>query len=178
MIDLFSIALEGAASWGIGRLLDAAVDCRCGKSTYGGVDNIDYNQFKCPDCQRALNQYVNATDHTVNRNGSIVSAAISGMHWPSWRNNFKLYYDLDVINSKYEEVVVELELSKFRGHVFERFESIQKPRHEYSYWEDTWIRIGGGSFPDESCNVAIDLKVYNTWGDLLDARRRLMEYTA
>lgn len=178
MIDLFSVVLEGAASWGIGKLLDASVGCRCGSSRHGGVDNIDYNKFRCSDCQRALNQYINATNHTVNRNGSVISAALSGMHWPAWRNNFKIYYDLDVINSKYEEVVVELELSEFRGYSFHKYEIIKKPTYEYTYWEDTWIRIDGSNFPKEDCNVAVDLKVYNTWGDLLDIKRKLMEYRA
>lgn len=175
-IDLFSVLLEGGLTWGIGRLLDAAVGCRCGRSTRREVTNVDYNRFRCPSCSRSLSQYTNATDHTINRNGSVIAAAVHGIHWPSFRGDWKFYYDLDVINSRNEAVVVEAELSEFRGSCFHSYEAVLKPRYEYSTWEDSWIRISEDNLPDFSCTIALDLNVYNTWGDLLDRKRKLLEY--
>lgn len=180
MVDLFSVALSSgvssAVSWGVKRFLDSLVDCRCGRSTRAEVVNIDYNKFHCSSCGRNLSEYINATDHTVNRNGTVAAAAVSNIHWPSWRDTFKLYYDLDTINSKYESVVVEIVLSEFRGYEFHRYDFIKKPTYEYCRWEDTWITIPRTRFPEERGIIAADLNVYNTWGDMLDTRRSLVEY--
>jgi hypothetical protein len=176
-MDLFSVILSSGISWSIHKLLDSFVECRCGSTQTEDVTNVDYNAFRCRDCGRNLNEYINATDHTINRNKSIVAAKLGHIHWPTWRDNFKIYYDFDVINSKYQEVVVELTLSEFRGSVFERYESIKKPRYELSTWSDSWINIPRNCFPIEACTFAADLKIYNVWGDLLDAERLLGDYS-
>jgi hypothetical protein len=177
VINLFSAILEGATSWGVGRLFDTITECRCGTRFPKEITNVEYNRFQCRDCGRSLNQYINSTSHTVNRNKSIVSVALYNVYWPKWRGTGKIYWNLDVINSAYDDVVVELALSEFRGSIFHIFECVRTPQYEYSYWEEDWIKMDAGNFPHHSCTVAVDLNVYNTWGDLLDNRRRLMEFT-
>lgn len=177
MIDLFSVVLSSAVSWGVNRLLNSVVECyNCHSREYVDVDNIEYNDFSCGHCGHNLPEYINATDHTVNRNGSIVAAQVHGITWPAWRNTFQLDYRLDVVNSKYQEIAVELLLSEFRGGEFHRYEAIYTPSHEYTNWNNNWIRIAGSNFPDYPCTVAIDLNIYNVWGDLIDNKRRLMQY--
>ena len=176
-VDLFSVILSSGVSWGVGRLLDSLIDChRCGSGRSVDVNNRSANSFRCYDCGHTLTEYVNATSNTVNRNRSVVAAKIHGTHWPSWQNNFKMYFSLDVVNSKYNEIVVEAVLSRFRGPVFHRYEFIRKPTYDYTYWTDTWFSIGAGNFPSEGGTVAVDINVYNTWGDLLDTDRRLLDY--
>lgn len=177
MIDLFSVVLSSAVSWGVRRLLDATVNCRrCGTAHYRDVENSNTNAFRCHRCNHRLAEYVNATEHTTNRNGAVVGAQIYGTHWPSWRNSFEMYYSLDVVNSAYQEVAVELLLSEFRGEVFHRYEFLRKPTADYTYWTDDWIRVPVSNFPHAAGTVAVDLNVYNVWGDHLDRHRRLMEY--
>lgn len=176
-MDLFSVILEGALSWGVHRILDSIVECNCGRGREKEITNVDYNMFRCQSCSRALNQYVNANDHTVNRNGTVIAAAVGGIHWPSWRSEFKFYYDLHVINSKNESIVVEAEFSEFHGSPFHKYEYIQRPSHQYSVWNDTWISIPSSRFPDEKGIINLDLKVYNTWGDLLDIKRKLLDWS-
>jgi hypothetical protein len=177
-IDLFSVVLSSAVSWGVNRLLDSALKCfRCGENQAAEPDNDAFNDFRCGSCRHSLHEYINATQHTVNRNKSVVAAKVHGTHWPAWREDFKIFYSLDVVNSPYQEIVVELLLSKFRGDQFDRFESIRKPTNEYSYWTDTWISIPRACFPEEECTVAVDLNVYNIWRELLDRNRDLMSYS-
>lgn len=176
-VDLFSMILNAGVSWGVSRLLDTVVNCtRCGNPRVEDITNQVVNSEYCSNCGNSLGQYVNASQHTVNRNRSVIGAHISNLHWPSWRNTFQLYYDLDVINSKYESVVVKLQLSRFNGSIFHEFESTLKPTYESTRWTDTWIKIPGSNFPEEPGVVAVDLTVYNLWGDYLCNTRELMEY--
>lgn len=176
MIDLFSVVLTSGIGWGVGKLLDSVVSCRRGHSQQVNVTNVTYNGFSCRVCNQSLSEYVNATGHTVKRNRAVVAAGLYNIHWPDWRNTFEMYYSLDVVNSSYEEVVVELILSRFNGVEFCRYPVTLTPNYEYTYWHDNWIRIDGSSFPKEAGPIALELRTYNVWGDLLDQNRRVMNY--
>lgn len=176
-VDLFSMVLNAGISWGVSRLLDTVVNCtRCGNPRIEDITNQVVNSEYCSNCGNSLAQYVNASQHTVNRNLSVVGAHVSNLHWPGWRDSFQLYYDLDVVNSKYESVVVKLQLSRFNGGVFHEFDSTLKPAYESTRWTDTWIKIPRSNFPEEPGVIAVDLTVYNLWGDYLSNTRELMEY--
>lgn len=176
-VDLFSMILSPVISWGVNRLLDTVVNCSyCGHETVQDISNYAINDQYCSNCNNQLDQYVNASHHTVNRNKSVVGAYVSNLHWPGWKNKFKLYYDLDVINSKYEPVVVKLILSKFNGPIFHEYEFIKRPTFEITRWTNSWIEIPGSNFPEEPQIIAVDIEVYNTWGDFLCEKRDLMEY--
>ena len=176
-VDLFSMVLNAGISWGVSRLLDTVVNCtRCGTPRVSDITNQVVNTEYCSNCGNNLGQYVNASQHTINRNRSVVGAHISSLRWPSWHGTFQLYYDLDVVNSQYESVVVKLQLSQFSGGIFHEFESTLKPTYESTRWTDMWIKIPGSNFPDESGVVAVDLTVYNLWGDYLCNTRELMDF--
>ena len=121
MIDPFSLVISGASSWAIGRLLDSAVSCFCGGVHERNIQNNITNQIACPRCNGSLDQYTNATQHTVNRNGSIAAAHISGIRWEKWgglfSGRFNPHFRVRSVNSKYEDLVVRFELSEFHaGH--------------------------------------------------------------
>ena len=177
MIDLSSIILSSVISWGVNRVLDSIVECpSCHHNYHKSISNTSYNDFTCPHNNYHNSQYVNATNYTVNKNLSVVAAKIYNHHGPNWKDTFRTKYKLDVINSKYNDVVVELMLSRFRGEKFYNSQDIFKVSSERQSWGDCWFTVPGSHFPFEKCTVAIDLRVYNLYGDLLDSSRKLMEY--
>jgi|GEM_PF-675303 len=177
MIDLFSIILSGGISWGMGKIFDSLVGCRCGNYQERRMVNVEYNQFQCHSCKRTLSEYVNATNHTVNSNHSVVAAAVYDTSWPEWSGTFRLNYKLDVINSAYQEVVVELVLSEYQGRTFYSYRTILTPNSPYTNWNNNWFSVDAKCFPQQDSPVAVDLNTYNVWGERLHRHRRLMEYS-
>jgi len=175
-VDLFSMILSAGVTWGVSRLLDTLVRCgQCSSRSTEAISNYSFNNEHCPKCTNSLSQYVNATQYTVNKNRSIVAAHISNIWWPRPHNDIHINFDLNVINSRYEQVVVKLLLSEFRGRVFHADETIYKPRYEATIWKETGIKVPGSVFPEKPCTIALDFEVYNLWGDLLTKKRELVE---
>lgn len=178
MVDLFSLVLEGAASWAIGRILDAAVSCgRCGHNEPRFVNNYSTTNLLCPRCRTSLDQYTNATSHTVRRNGSVIAAYVSNVHWDSWGgfwgSPFNPHFDIDVVNSKYEDIVQRFTLSKYgAGEMFYQHERVLRPSSEHTNW-NRWYKVSRDTFPDGGGTFCIDIELLNCWGDQLHSVRRL-----
>lgn len=177
MIDPFSLVLNGAASWAIGRLLDTAVGCVCGATHESEVANYTTSQLYCPRCSGSLDQYTNATQHTVNRNGSVAAAYISGLRWDSWGGlfspRFNPHFRVRAVNSKYEDLVLRFKLSEFQGRTFYEDQTILRPTYERTHWDDMWWKVSPETFPEGRCTFAVDIIVLNTWGDELHRVRSL-----
>lgn len=180
-VDLFSLVLESAASWAIGKFLDTLLECgTCGYKADNSisVQNYDTNNLICPRCGGFLDQYTNATSHTVNRNGSIAAGYISNLHWGNWggiwQTRFSPTFDINVVNSKYEDVVVKISVSDYDSYnlIYED-KSALKPTYERTVWKDHWWKIPPDLFPKEKIVFAVDLYLLNTWGDELHRTRSL-----
>jgi hypothetical protein len=177
-IDLFSIVLEGVGSWVIGRMLDSMVGCgRCGHTVNETVTNYESSNLICPRCNNVLDQYTNATDHTVNRNGSIAAAYVSNIHWEKWGNlwtpNFNPHFDVNAVNSKYQDLVVRCSLSEFQGSTFFEGDLILRPQNDRTSWNGCSWKIPPNTFPAAGGTFAMDVYVFNTWGDELHRARSL-----
>lgn len=166
-VEPFSLIAGSAISWAVGKILDATLNCFCGASRPTTVTNTAFNAHSCQRCNRALDQFTNATIHTVNRNRSIAAAHVSNVRWPAWRDTFRVGFDLDVVNSRYEDVVVELVLSQFRGSEFAHNTLRFHPEADRYWWREPWFSVDRRSFPVGQYIFAIDLRTYNLWGDLL-----------
>ncbi len=179
MVDPFSLVLNGVASWAIGRMLDSAVSCVCGSTHERDVENYSTSQLYCPRCGGSLDQYTNATQHTVNGNGSVAAAYISGLSWDSWGGlfsssfNFNPHFCIRAVNSRYEDLVVRLELCEFQGSKFYSDHMVLRPRHERAHFDDLWWKVAPGAFPEGRLVFAVDVRVFNTWGDELHRVRSL-----
>ena len=67
-IDLFSVFVDGGASWGVGRILDVLISCpNCGDRRETDIGNAQKNYLDCRNCHVELEQFTNACDLTVNR---------------------------------------------------------------------------------------------------------------
>ena len=175
-VDLFGIALGSVVSWGVGKALDAAVKCFCGSPRQTVVDNVSFNRHSCSLCGRALEQFTNATVHTVNRNKSVVSAHVSNVTWPSWSGVLPISFDLDAVDTRFEDLVVEVILSQFRGSEFAHNTMVFKPQCERTRWTSAYFNFDGAQFPLGSYTFAVDMKTYNVWGDLLHHMRTLNSF--
>jgi hypothetical protein len=181
-VELFSLVLDKAISWGIGYLLDTFVSCgKCNYSHNRSVNNYETSNLLCPKCNSLLDQYTNATNHTVNNNGSIAAAYVSNIHWDRWGNiwqpNFNPHFDIDIVNSKYEDFVIRLKLYEFQSDIFFQDETILRPRSERYQWKDYWWKIPPNNFPDKGGTFAVEIEVLNTWGDELHRKRSLGQFT-
>lgn len=187
---LFSMLLKAAASgfvsgaasrvgsWLLGNILDTDAACgRCGERAARRIPNRASSRVVCPSCHNAVSQYTNATTHTINRNGSIAAAYISNIHWDDWGDSlgepFNPHFAVDVVNSKYESVVARLTLSQFRGSVFYSDDMILKPESDRYFWDSIWWKIRTSHFPDAGGTFAIDMQLFNLWGDELHCARAL-----
>jgi hypothetical protein len=180
-MDLFSLILQSAVSWGVGRVLDTVTGCgRCGFVHKRTVDNHATSQLVCPKCQSWLDQYTNATQHTINRNRSVAAAYASNIHWEKWgglwKPSFNPRFQVDCVNSKYEDLVVRFTLSKFQGSSFYQDEMILRPKWERGYWNDISWKVPVSQFPQGSGTFAVDVTVLNTWGDELHRARTLGDW--
>ncbi len=176
-IDLFSIILTSATSWGVGRILDVVRGCVCGGEKDREVENQAFNDHVCGRCGRSLTQYTNATSHTTNRNGSIASAHISNIRFPKVKKLLNVHFDLDVVNSKHEDMVAKATLSEFNGSVIDEHKMVFHPRRErWRYKKMTFVLAATAQLPEKGCVIAVDFKAYNLWGDLLYEERKLGKY--
>jgi len=177
-MDLFSVVLSSAASWATKRVLDAAAECVCGTSRGNSIPNQAVTQLTCPQCRNGISQFTNATNHTVNRNGSVAAAHISHANWERWGGlwNFKPHFRVDAVNSKYEDLVLLISLSRFGGEQFFKDQMILKPKWERTSWSDCSWSIDPCKFPKGKNTFAMDLVVMNMWGDKLNSVRQLGEY--
>ena len=181
-IDLFSLVLPGVTSWAIGRLLDTMMSCgRCGSTCNRDVPNYAATNLLCPSCHGSLNQYTNATSHTVQQNGAIGAAYVSGISWEGWGGywgtRFKPRFRVDCVNSRYEDLVVRFELSQFQGSCFYRDDMILRPgQSNRVWWDDIGWNISPNTFPKAGGTFAVDVKVLNTWGEELHRARSLGDH--
>jgi hypothetical protein len=77
------------------------------------------------------------------------------------------------VNSKYENIVVRFQLSKFKGGTFYKDELILRPTRERTHFDDVYWKVSRDTFPEEGGAFAIDLTVFNMWGDELHSIRQL-----
>ncbi len=181
-MDVFSLILESAISWGVGRMLDTVAGCgNCGHRHDASVENESTGLIICPRCSGRLDQYTNATDHTVQANGAIAAAQTSGIHWDSWGgfwdSPFNPHFRVDCVNSKYQDLVARLILSEFQGEEFQSTDIILRPNAERNYWDDLWWKVPKNNFPIGSGTFALDVFLFNTWGDELHRARSLGQWT-
>jgi hypothetical protein len=181
-VDLFSLvvapAVASAVGWGVTKTLNAVARCFCGSTEARSIQNAGFNTQSCSSCRRSLDQFTNATPHTVGITapGSVAAAHISNIQWPAWNDRFHIYFDLDVIDSRYQDVVVQVSLSRFRGALFAQHEAPYRPIHPHTRWQQQCYSFERWSqFPTDPGVFAIDLRCYNLWGEQLFETRALCQ---
>jgi hypothetical protein len=98
VIDLFSLILSGAASWGIGKVLDVTFDCfTCGEQNSTDIGNQQRNELECTNCYKQVTQFTNLCPFTLCDDRAIGHVGASfdgtwtvdvdpstGLHHPGW----------------------------------------------------------------------------------------------
>lgn len=151
----------------VGRLLCP----RCEDEQQARVQNITHNNFYCTTCGNHYQQFLNATPHTVNDDCSVISASISRIttRVPE-RGQMELANRLDVIHSIHEPVVLESRLGEpHRLPFYSHRTGLITPKHNDASWKTSCI-VPVEFFPLRATHVAVELTVYNTWGEKLDWR--------
>jgi hypothetical protein len=77
MVDLFSVALTAAADWTVRRALEVIVRCNvCRQPNKTTVNNGNRNHLTCRNCAKSLDQYTNACNFTVQKDGEIAHVGL------------------------------------------------------------------------------------------------------
>ena len=88
-MDLSSLFLKCALSWGFGKVLDAVVKCfSCGNRSEQRIGNVQNNYIYCKNCHKETTQFTNACDFTINKRSLEIGQGIvtpSGKKW-YWEN--------------------------------------------------------------------------------------------
>ena len=180
LADPFGILLSSAVSWGIGKILDALLDCfRCGYDHTRDIQNRQVNYFSCPSCYNSIDQYVNACDYTFNRNSRRVGVAgISSTWWKGWGGvfnpDFEPHCSVWTLDLKGRDQVIRLELGELGLGTFFHQDVALSTSYRHSIWRDIKFRVPSNIFPRHGCTVTVDFKVLSDYNDLLATRRRLM----
>ena len=171
MRQLFCVILSEASSW-IGDRLHKVVCERCGEPRQKTITNVTHNYFYCPRCGNRLDQYVNVTPHTINRDNTVASAGIGEVHYHSLsREALKLSNALDTLNIKDQPVVVEGRFGGWRPHPFfatrtaPLYPTPQQPR-----WANHWT-VPIRAIPLRDFRIGVDFVVYNAWEEPLAIHR-------
>lgn len=192
-VELFSLVLKplvsgflsGASSrfgsWFAGQLLETDSGCgRCGHVAPIVIPNVQASHIVCPYCASNLNQFTNATSHTVGRNGEIAAAYISNIHWDRWGGIFSKRFnpacEVDCVNSKYEDLVFTIELISYpNGPIFHHDEKVIHPTSNSEFWTMSY-KVAHSTFPEERGIMKVRFSILNSHGDLLHEDEALGEH--
>jgi hypothetical protein len=168
MSELFSIMLDDRAAW-TGTRRQRVACTRCGSGQLTPVTNLAHNEFVCHRCHHHVLQYVNVTPHTINPDHTLVAAGISQVSKQvEPAGQLRLRNSLAVINSAEQPVIVESRLGEPDTFPFyENRTGLIVPRTDRGRWATT-CAAPLRDFPLYECQVAVEITVYNTWGDPLD----------
>lgn len=194
MIDLFSMVLSGAISWGVGRILDTLVTCdRCGQRDPSTIGNVQVNHLGCRNCHQEVIQFTNACDFTLGPNREVghVAAKFRGGYavdlnpsekgWFQPRREGWLYFYTaarakDMLGKQFviSGAIVDYE----NGVVYTKRDVVYEPIYQDCQWYNPaeCIALRWHDIP-ENCRdqrvFAIDLKVRSRYGDVLCEDRRI-----
>ncbi len=178
MVDLFSVAIQSVAGWAIKRTLDGIVSClHCGGVSERAIHNAASSVLTCPSCGHSLDQFTNATPHTVNANGSIAAARIIGGETKGGLFTSRRFAcEIDVVNSEHEDIVARFSLAEFQGGVIFENHKIASPKRDAARLNvPIDMRGTRGWKPTPGVIYVVELAVLNTYGDALAKVRRLMD---
>jgi hypothetical protein len=188
-VDLFTLILQSAVGWGVGRVLDTMASCfACGQRDGREIGNEQANWLECSNCHRTLEQFTNACDLTVNRSTGQIGHAVFGVgsHRWQWRTGSGMFD----FNAEWLSVPFRVRIEGLRGRdlVFETellnyddsesivsHKSILRPSCDVTTWSDLTHSFHQSKLPDErGLIVACDARILSEHRDLLFEDRRLL----
>jgi hypothetical protein len=80
-----------------------------------------------------------------------------------------------VANGWGQDLVVRVNLSRFQGRIFYNYDHVIRPNYEIARYSNRWVSIPASNVPRENMTLAVDVELFNTWGDLVCKARTLHE---
>ncbi len=164
---LFSVYAPGGLPWR-GEVETELLCAICGTEFTASLTNAAYNTLACPQCGNRLQQFVNATRHTIRPNHAVMGAHLYdiGTSLPE-RGFLRLYNMLDVINGRAESVIQVCRIGEpHQPPFFEHRTPLISPARNFGSWEMSCM-VPIAFFPRRECRVAVELSVASTRGDHL-----------
>ena len=191
MVELFGVVLTSAVSWGVGKILDATLECfRCHRTSPSRIGNAQRNSLGCTNCWQEHVQFTNACDYTVAPSGRVghVGAVFRGGwsidHDPyngkSHRGWAFFYTALRARDLANRQFVVAGELSDYNRRItYSTWDNIYMPNGSDSRWyENERLPLRWDTVPDEDRDsriFAVDLTIRSRYRDELFNERLLVQ---
>ena len=182
-VTLWDIAAElvkrgvGAlVEFGLRKTLNASLGCpRCGRKTDEEVVNHASSTFTCPHCGHSFeDQHVCATKTTVRRDNSVIAAQVQNFRWETdkrliFSDLYVPIVDVVTANSRESDIKLEYTFSERGGKIFFKSPHYLRPKSHDATFSDVAPRfiLRQGDFPPKGVEVAVNVSVEGTHGDLL-----------
>lgn len=188
-MDLFSMFLHGAMSWGVGRILEVVTRCfRCGQQDERDIGNVQTNWLECSNCHEELEQFTNACDFTVDRRSQEIGHAI----WGPWEYKYewvkeggifqptnhmlRIPFRIRTRGLSGRAIVVETELSRYRDESFiTSHESVIYPSSNATRHTCAHLYPDSNFDRDDQGIIAVDIRLMSEYKDVLYEDRRIIK---
>jgi len=188
-MELFSMFLSGAISWGIGKILDIIFYCNtCSEPNDENIGNKQSNFLECSNCHKVIEQYTNACDFTIDKSTKQIGHGIFAPKDYLWlwtcgdglfdfSNNFlQIPYQHRIEGMKDRSVIFEAIFRKYDNDVvIKTFQDVLYCTYESSYF-DYSIRTHKDTFKDEHKGIiSVDARIMSDYRDVLYDNRRIIK---
>ena len=188
-MDLFSMFLNSAVGWGVGKILNTLTHCFiCGQKDENRIGNVKYNHIECSNCHKVVNQFTNSCDFTFNRHTLEIGHAVWGpadykYKWiteggifSAKKSFLRIPFSVLVKGLSSRSIVIKTILSEYNsGSIIlahSALEHISSNRESWNYGHD----FQDGNFKNIApCIVAVDIRIMSEYKDVLFEDRQLIK---
>lgn len=188
-MDLFSLFLQSAFGWGVGKILDTVAKCCfCGQRDERSIGNVQANWLECSNCHRTLEQFTNACDLTVSPQSHQIGHGVFGVgsyKW-EWRTGSGIFdfskewmcvpFDIRIDGLRGRDLVFETEIKRYDDdETVTRHRSILRPTYDVSTWSNLSHNFHQSVLHGErGLILACDARLLTEHRDVLYEDRRLL----
>ena len=189
-MDLFTMFLNSAFGWGVGKILDTLTSCKkCGQRDDQRIGNSQYNYIECSNCHRVINQFTNACDFTVNPQTKQIGHGLLDVGNYKWvweagdglfdikKEFLGIPFEIQIEGMKSRDVVLELCVRRYsdEGLVVSK-QNLLNVTYEVTHWSNYVTYFHENKFSQADHGTLIcDGRVMSEYKEIMFEHRRLIK---
>lgn len=185
-----SRTFDAALGWGVGRALDVVTRCTvCSQPDNRRVANKTFNTLECSNCHKAVSQFTNASDTTIDRSTLLIAHAHVEYSEQPWRWEKKTYWlkppeetlyipnDIQIMGVCRRTALVDMHLSRVHdGGTIISYRDVFSPCYDNWQLLNWWWRHDISIFtPANRVAMLFTLKLTADSGELLAEHKRYIK---
>lgn len=180
-MEIFSLVLQSAIGWGVGRILDVVARCvHCGDPTPQEIGNVQSNDIYCSNCHSSNIQFTNACDFTVNRRTMEIGQGLICPDGNKWRWNGERVYIphfIRLVGLRGRDVMLKTVIKTYDSEeLVASHSNILSPNYDSSRYEDYWHSFDGAKFKGHAEKYfSVDSYLLSEHKDLIAEDRRIIQ---